>query len=181
MGVLVQIDAGKRWKLGGLLAEFGERIYTLIVARVLFAALFLVFALSAQQAKQASSTSSTAASASSSKAQEQQPPEEDESYKPREYSFNPVQAVKEMTAGNYYFSKHNYRAARSRYLEATRWDPGSAEAFLKLGESNEKLHNLSAARDAYAKYLQIDPGAKEAKSIRKRMAKWPGDSASVKK
>ena len=33
--------------------------------------------------------------------QEQAPPEEDESLVPKEYSFNPLQAAKELRVGNY--------------------------------------------------------------------------------
>ena len=47
--------------------------------------------------------------------QEQAPPEEDEALVPKEYSFNPLQASKEMTAGNFYFKKGNYRAAAHRF------------------------------------------------------------------
>ena len=42
---------------------------------------------------------------------EQEPPEEDESLKPKEYTLNPVQSARELTAGNFYFKKGNYRAA----------------------------------------------------------------------
>ena len=102
-----------------------------------------------------------------------EPPEEDESLAPKAYALNPVQAKKELTAGDYYFKKPNYSAAAKRYLEATRWDPGSAEGFLKLGETREKLRQYGPAREAYTKYLELadDPKGKDA--IRKRMEKFP--------
>lgn len=103
----------------------------------------------------------------------QAPPEEDESLKPREYDFNPLKATENITAGNYYFKKGNLHAAASRYQEATLYDPGSAEAFLRLGETNEKLHNFSAARDAFSKYLELAKDAKDAGTIKKRMEKYP--------
>jgi tetratricopeptide (TPR) repeat protein len=106
-------------------------------------------------------------------AAEQEPPEEDVSLKPKEYALNPLQAQKEITAGNFYSKKGNHRAAQKRYLEATRWDSGSAEAFLKLGESSEKLHDYSSALEAYTKYLELDKNAKDADGLRKRIAKWP--------
>ena len=37
--------------------------------------------------------------------QEEEPPEEDTSLKPKEYSFNPLQASKEVRIGEYYFKK----------------------------------------------------------------------------
>jgi tetratricopeptide (TPR) repeat protein len=105
---------------------------------------------------------------------EQEPPEEDESLKPEEFSLNPLEAQKNITAGDYYFkTKKNYHAAARRYLRATKWDPGSSEAFLKLGESDEKLNDRAAAREAYEKYLELAPVAKNADAIRKKIEKWP--------
>src|SRR5260370_17173037 len=40
--------------------------------------------------------------------QEQEPPEEDESFKPREYGFNPLKAQHDISIGNHYFKNHNY-------------------------------------------------------------------------
>jgi len=107
-----------------------------------------------------------------------EPPEEDESLAPKVYVLNPVQAQKEIVAGNYYFKKPNLSAAAKRYLEATRWDPGSAEAFLKLGETREKLHEYGAAREAYLKYIELGEDAKEKDALRKKMARWPDATAA---
>ena len=106
-------------------------------------------------------------------AQEQEPPEEDPDLQPKEYSFNPLEASRNITAGTFYFKKGNYRAASRRFLEASKWDPMSAEALLKLGESYEKLHELPKAREAYEKYLTIAADAKEAESVKKRLAHLP--------
>src|SRR4051794_37762941 len=103
--------------------------------------------------------------------QEQAPPEEDESLAPKEYSFNPLQASKELKIGNYYFKKGSYRAAAQRFLEATRWDNTLAEAFLRLGEAREKQRDHKAAAEAYAKYLELAPDAKDAAEVKKRLAK----------
>ena len=103
--------------------------------------------------------------------QEQAPPEEDESLVPKEYSFNPLQAAKELRVGNYYFKKHNYRAASQRFTEATKWDGTMAEAYLRLGEAKEKQHDRKAAAEAYAKYLEITPDAKDAPEVKKRLEK----------
>jgi tetratricopeptide (TPR) repeat protein len=107
-------------------------------------------------------------------AQEQQPPEppeEDESVArtEREYVLNPIQASKEMKIGDFYFKKGAYKAAQMRYEEATRWNPGLAEAFLKLGEASEKLKDDKAAQEAYTKYLELAPDAKNAPAIRKKL------------
>ena len=103
-------------------------------------------------------------------AQEQEPPEEDESLKPKEYSFNPIQAAREMKIGEFYFKKHNYRAAARRFSEATKWDPTSADAFLRLGEAQEKLKDPKSARIAYAKYVELAPDGKEAEAVRRKLA-----------
>src|SRR5262249_7933601 len=103
--------------------------------------------------------------------QEQEPPEEDTSLAPKEYSFNPLQASKELKIGNYYFKKGSYRAAAQRFTEATRWDGTLAEAYLRLAETREKLHDRKAAAEAYTKYLEIAPDAKDAPEVKKRLAK----------
>jgi len=102
-----------------------------------------------------------------------EPPEEDESLAPKVYALNPVQSKKEIGAGDFYFKKPNYSAAAKRYLEATRWDPGSAEAFLKLGETREKLRQYGPAREAYMKYIELAEDPKEKDAVRKKMDKWP--------
>ena len=109
-------------------------------------------------------------------AKEEEPPEEDESLKPKEYTLNPLEAERNITAGNFYFKKGNYRAAARRFEEASKWDPGSAEAFLKLGEADEKLRNRAGAREAYTKYLELAPEAKNAAEIKKKLAKFPPSS-----
>lgn len=104
---------------------------------------------------------------------EQEPPEEDEALKPEQFSLNPLEAQKNINAGDYYFrTKKNYHAAERRYLRATKWDPGSPEAFLKLGESEEKLNDHAAAREAYQTYIQLAPHAKNAPAIQKKIEKW---------
>src|SRR6266508_986894 len=71
--------------------------------------------------------------------QEEAPPEEDTSLSVKEYSFNPLQAEKEVRIGNYYFHKGSYRAAAQRFREATKWNDGCADAWLRLGEVSEKM------------------------------------------
>ena len=99
------------------------------------------------------------------------PVEEDTSLATREYGFNPVQAQKEINTGNYYFKKGSYRAAAGRYEEATKWNSGEPEAWLRLGEAQEKLHDKKAAHEAYQKYLDLASDAKNADEIRKKLAK----------
>jgi tetratricopeptide (TPR) repeat protein len=97
------------------------------------------------------------------------PPEEDETIAPQHYDFNPVQAKREIKVGNYYFRRSNFRAAATRFREATRWNEGEAQAWLRLGEASEKLKDPDTARQAYTKYLAIVPTAKDAAEIRARI------------
>ena len=99
------------------------------------------------------------------------PPEEDKSLSVREYGFNPVQAQKEIRTGNYYFKKGSYRAAAGRFEEATKWNSGEPEAWLRLAEAEEKLKEKKAAHDAYEKYLELASDAKNADEIRKKLEK----------
>lgn len=97
-----------------------------------------------------------------------EPPEEDETLKPKEYEFNPLQAENEVKVGKYYFKKGSWKAASLRFLEATRWDPNNAEAWLRLGESREKLRDQKGAKEAIEKYLALAPEAKDAAALRKK-------------
>lgn len=104
-------------------------------------------------------------------AHEEIPPEEDAGLKPTEYSFNPLQAEKEWKIGNYYFRKGSFRAAALRYREATKWNDGYPEAWLRLAETQEKLKDPKSAKEAYTKYIELSPDAKNAPEIRKKLAR----------
>jgi len=106
-----------------------------------------------------------------------EPPEEDESLIPREYSFNPLQAEKELKVGLFYWRKGSHRAAARRFEEATRWNPGLAEAHLRLGEAREKLKDRQAASEAYARFIELAPDDKRAADIKRRMSRL-GKTAS---
>jgi len=98
------------------------------------------------------------------------PPDEDASANPKEqFSFNPVKSKKSVTAGEYYFKKGNYKAASERFRDATQWNEGNADAWLKLGESEEKREQTKNARAAYEKYLQLAGNGKSAAEVKKRL------------
>lgn len=103
--------------------------------------------------------------------QEELPPEEDASAKPKEYTFNPLQAENEMKAGEFYFKRGKFVAAANRFKEATMWNPTLAEAFLRLGEADEKRHDRDGAKQAYSKYLEVAPDSKHAADVKKKLAK----------
>ena len=103
---------------------------------------------------------------------EEVPPEEDASLATDDISFNPLQAAKEIDAGNYYYKKGSYLAAEGRYRRATEYNEGNAEAWLKLGETREKLKDRKSAREAYTKYLEVASDARNAAEIKKKIEKW---------
>jgi tetratricopeptide (TPR) repeat protein len=107
--------------------------------------------------------------------QQQAPPEEDEQEKPKDYSFNPLQAEKEMRVGNFYFHKGDFRAAALRFIEATKWNPTAPEPYLRLGEAQEKQRSWKAAREAYEKFLELAADDKRAPEVRKKMEKLSKD------
>jgi Flp pilus assembly protein TadD len=82
-----------------------------------------------------------------------------------------LQSKKDVLAGKFYAKKGNYRAAAGRYREATKWDESNSEAWLLLGEADQRLKDKNAARDAYKKYLELAADAKNAADIRKKLEK----------
>ena len=106
-----------------------------------------------------------------SSAKEEVPKEEDTTLGEKEYAFNPLQAEKEVRVGEFYFKKGKYRAAAERFREATKWNNGSAEAWLRLGDAEEKQKDPKAEKEAYAKFLDLSPDAKNAPEIRKKLEK----------
>jgi len=99
----------------------------------------------------------------------QEPPEEDKPPTEREYAFNPVQAEKEVGIGKFYFKRKSWKAALGRFQEAAKWNPGYAEAWLRIGETYEQMKELEQAREAYAKFLELAPDDKNAAKVRKKL------------
>jgi len=103
---------------------------------------------------------------------DQLPPDEDAAAKAKEqFAFNPLQSNKDVIVGDEYFKKGNFRAAAARYIDATKWNEGNAQAWLRLGDAQEKMKDAKAARDAWQKYLQLAPEAKNAAEVKKKIEK----------
>jgi tetratricopeptide (TPR) repeat protein len=102
----------------------------------------------------------------------QLPPDEDKAATSQEhYAFNPLQSKKDVTVGEFYFKKGDFRAAAMRFREATKWDGNNSEAWLRLGDASEKMKDAKAAQEAWQKYLQLTPDAKNASEVRKKLEK----------
>ncbi|MEI9973078.1 MAG: tetratricopeptide repeat protein [Ignavibacteriota bacterium] len=81
----------------------------------------------------------------------------------------PLQSQKSVEVGDHYFRNGKLQGAAYRYQDATLWNDGNAEAWLKLAKVEEKLKDEKAAKDAYSKYLAPFPDAKDAASVRKKL------------
>jgi tetratricopeptide (TPR) repeat protein len=141
-----------------------------MVGRILLLALFLAGTLWPQQDQGKQPPKPKTPEQTKPQPTEQEPPEEDESLAPKVYPFNPLEAEHDLKVGNYYFKKGNFKAALNRFREATRFNPSFAEAYLRLGDSEEKLKDKAAANQAYAKFLELAPDAKEAEAVKKKLA-----------
>lgn len=147
-------------------------------ARAVFTLLALVPLAPGQQSDQSQGARPTIRQGdtqpANSEGQTALPPDEDKAAAPKEYAFNPIQSNKEVQVGDYYFKKGDYRAAASRFREATKWNDGNAEAWLRLGETEEKNKEAKSAHQAYEKFLQLAPNDKKAADVKKRLEKIKG-------
>lgn len=140
----------------------------LVVSTPLWTAAQQTGAPIAQQRQQ--QPANTGNSTQTGQAQEE-PPEEDESLAPENYVLNPLESERNIRVGNYYWHKGKYRAAAGRYERATRFNPSSPEAFMKLGEAQEKLKNGDAARTAFQKVMKLAPDSKFGHEAKKKLNK----------
>lgn len=104
---------------------------------------------------------------------EANPPEEDESVAPEKFVLDPLESDRNVRVGDFYMKQgsRGYHAALGRYERATRYNPGNAEAFFRIGEVEEKLKNKQAAKIAYRKVLDIAPDSKFAHEAKKKLGK----------
>lgn len=93
---------------------------------------------------------------------------------PPDWPFEPPSAAKSVKIGNFYFRRHDYAGALSRYLEATKTDPDYAPAYLAIGKTYEATGKRRLALSAYEKYLAelpSDRDAERAKDVHKAIAR----------
>jgi tetratricopeptide (TPR) repeat protein len=150
-------------------------IVTRSVLILLIASVFPLYSTQSPASQQAppatAGTPSTASPQDAPLPDEGNIPEEDETeHKETEYHFNPIRARKELDTGMFYYRKKSYRAAVMRFVEATRWNPGYTEAYLKLGEAQAKLKHKDDAKKSLTKVVQLEPDSKEAKEAKKLIA-----------
>ncbi|MEP6962740.1 MAG: hypothetical protein ABI995_11730 [Acidobacteriota bacterium] len=113
------------------------------------------------------------------------PPEADESIAvPRVYTFNPLQAKKEIEVGDFNARRGNFKGAAQRFREATLWDDANSDAFFKLGDASERLKDYPSAKAAFTKFIQLaadkKPEQKKVADIKARIAKYPASADTPK-
>lgn len=100
---------------------------------------------------------------------------------PPDWPFEPPSPAQSVKIGNFYFHRHDYAGALSRYLEAVKSDPDYAPAYLALGKTYEATGKRRLALSAYEKYLvelPSDQDAERAKDVHKAIARLKRESAS---
>ncbi|MBT9329463.1 tetratricopeptide repeat protein [Paracidobacterium acidisoli] len=82
---------------------------------------------------------------------------------------NPKLAADDARVGGYYLRTGDYKGAYSRYLEATKVDPGNADAVFGLAEAERGLNHRDEAVSGYRLYLEALPDGPHAKDARKAL------------
>jgi tetratricopeptide (TPR) repeat protein len=151
----------------------------LIVARKFATACILgVFFAACAISQPARSPQSSASHSKPTATSAQQPPdetdlpEEDETVKPRVYTYDPIEAERNIKVGKFYMHQggdRGYRAAAGRFQDATKYDPKSAEAFFLLGQAEQKLKHKEKAEAAFHHVIALSPDSKLAKEAQKKL------------
>jgi TolA-binding protein len=82
-----------------------------------------------------------------------------------------MEAERSIKVGTYYMHKGKWRAALQRFTLATKYNPGSADAFFKVGEADEKLKDTDAAKAAFEKVVRLAPNTKLSQEAQKKLDK----------
>ena len=86
------------------------------------------------------------------------------------YIHDPKLAAQDVKIANFYLVNQEYKGAYSRFKEATKVDPGNADAVYGLAEAARALKLNSEAADNYRVYLDAFPDGPKAKAARKALA-----------
>jgi tetratricopeptide (TPR) repeat protein len=82
---------------------------------------------------------------------------------------SPQLALKDTQVGTFYLKTGDYKGAYDRFVEATRVDPGNADAVFGLAESARRLNHRDEAIRNYRLYLTALPDGPRAKESRKAL------------
>lgn len=82
---------------------------------------------------------------------------------------NPALATKDTQVGMFYLKTGDYQGAYNRFAEATKADPGNADAVFGLAETARRLNHRDEAVRNYQLYLSALPDGPRAKDSRKAL------------
>jgi tetratricopeptide (TPR) repeat protein len=82
---------------------------------------------------------------------------------------NPALATKDAQVGTFYLKTGDYKGAYDRFAEATKADPGNADAVFGLAECARRLNHRDEAVRNYQLYLSALPDGPRAKDSRKAL------------
>ena len=86
------------------------------------------------------------------------------------YIYSPKLAAQDTKVGGFYLDTGDYKGAYARFKEATKVDPGNADAVFGLAEAARALKMNNEAADNYRIYLDAVPSGSKAKAARKALA-----------
>jgi tetratricopeptide (TPR) repeat protein len=81
--------------------------------------------------------------------------------------WDPHKSDKDVEVGDFYFKRHNYEAAESRYREALHWMDNNAVATFRLAQALEQQGRYHEAVKYYQQYLNILPRGPESNAAHK--------------
>ncbi len=89
--------------------------------------------------------------------------------KPKE--LNPLLAEQNVSIGDFYLKKKNYKAAIERYLEAIEYQPNLAKAYAALARAYEENKEPAKAIIACKDFIEKYPDSPKSEEFRKKLAK----------
>ncbi len=95
-------------------------------------------------------------------------PDEDAKSKPEAPEFHET-ASDDITVGNYYLGRRDWKAALSRFQSALVLAPENAEVYWGLAESEHHLGDFADARTYYLKVMEFDPDSRHFKDAQKAL------------
>jgi tetratricopeptide (TPR) repeat protein len=90
---------------------------------------------------------------------------------PLKLPYDPKLAKQDTQVGLFYLQTGDWKGAYDRFAEATKSDPGNADAVYGLGESAAHLGKRDQALSQFRLYLSAVPDGPHARDIRKEMKK----------
>ena len=82
-----------------------------------------------------------------------------------------AKAKEHIEVGDFYFKRHNYRAAVERYRDAVKYGPRMPEGYLKLVRALERESRLEEAYQACLQFADTNPDSERIAEFEKKAEK----------